>query len=140
MSLPASSLDLPDPEARHVLRFAARDVFTALDAVRHGLAPSRAEVCNLQLKAVGDLSVFLSIKLLVHPVIAFAIVSFAGADPVWLATAVIMAALPPATNVFVLATQYRRFIEGASNAVLVGTAVSAVTVTAILYALRSGAL
>lgn len=55
MSLPASSLDLPDPEARHVLRFAARDVFTALDAVRHGLAPSRAEVCNLQLKAVGDL-------------------------------------------------------------------------------------
>jgi predicted permease len=89
-------------------------------------------------QAVGDLSVFLSIKLLVHPVIAFLVVGLVDADPVWLATAVIMAALPPATNVFVLATQYRSYVEGASNAVLVGTAISAVTLTVILYAIKSG--
>lgn len=91
-------------------------------------------------EAVGDLVVFLSIKLLLHPLVAFTLVSMVDADPLWLTVAVLMAALPPATNVFVLATQYGKFVEGASNAVLVGTAVSAVTVTAVLYAIRSGVL
>ncbi|MEM6762987.1 MAG: AEC family transporter [Pseudomonadota bacterium] len=90
--------------------------------------------------AVGDIGVFLSIKLLVHPVVAFLLVSLVSVDPLWLTTAVLMAALPPATNVFVLATQYGRFVEGASNAVLVGTAVSAITVTGILYAISIGIL
>ncbi len=89
---------------------------------------------------VGTLSVFLSLKLLVHPIVAFALVSLVHADPLWLTTAVLMAALPPATNVFVLATQYQRFVEGASNAVLVGTAASAITVTGILYAIQVGLL
>ncbi|MEO1102529.1 MAG: AEC family transporter, partial [Pseudomonadota bacterium] len=74
------------------------------------------------------------------PLLAFTLVSFADADPLWLTTAVLMAALPPATNVFVLATQYGTFVEGASNAVLVGTAVSAITVTMILYAITAGIL
>ncbi|MEM7694421.1 MAG: AEC family transporter [Pseudomonadota bacterium] len=85
--------------------------------------------------AVGDLSIFLGLKLLLHPLFAFIFVSMAGSDPLWLTTAILMAALPPATNVFVLATQYRTFAEGASNAILVGTATSALTVTAILFAL-----
>jgi len=55
MPLPNLVLDLPDLEARHVLRFAASDVSAALNAVRDGLAASGAEVCNLQLKAVGAL-------------------------------------------------------------------------------------
>lgn len=91
-------------------------------------------------EAVGDLAIFLSIKLLLHPLVAFLLVSTVDADPLWLTVAVLMAALPPATNVFVLATQYGRFVEGASNAVLVGTAVSAVTVTAVLWAIKSGVL
>jgi len=91
-------------------------------------------------RAVGDLSLFLTIKLVAHPLMAFALVSLVPVDPLWLTTAVLMAALPPATNVYVLATQYRTYVEGASNAVLVGTAVSAVTVTAILYAISNGLL
>ncbi len=90
--------------------------------------------------ALGELSLLLSIKLVAHPLMAFAIVSLANVDHLWLTTAILMAALPPATNVFVLATQYRTYVEGASNAVLVGTAVSAVTVTAILYAITTGLL
>ncbi|MBJ3774729.1 AEC family transporter [Acuticoccus mangrovi] len=91
-------------------------------------------------EVVGDLTLFLSFKLLLHPMLAFVLVGMVHADPLWRTTAVLMAALPPATNVFVLATQYGRFVEGASNVVLVGTAVSAVTVTAILYAISSGLL
>jgi predicted permease len=90
--------------------------------------------------AAADLSIFLSLKLLVHPALAFTLVSLVDVDPLWLTTAVLMAALPPATNVFVLATQYGRYVEGASNAVLVGTAASGITVTAVLYAIRSGVL
>ncbi len=90
--------------------------------------------------AMGELSALLLFKLAVHPVMAFLFVSAVHPDPVWLTTAVLMAALPPATNVFVLATQYRTYVEGASNAVLVGTTVSAVTVTAVLYAIREGLL
>ncbi|WMS42176.1 AEC family transporter [Acuticoccus sp. MNP-M23] len=90
--------------------------------------------------AMSELSIFLTFKLVAHPVMAFLFVSMVDADPIWLTTAVLMAALPPATNVFVLATQYRTYVEGASNAVLVGTAASAITVTAVLYAIRQGLL
>jgi predicted permease len=44
-----------------------------------------------------------------------------------------MAALPPALNVFVLANQYQTYVARASTAILVGTAVSAATVTALLW-------
>lgn len=91
-------------------------------------------------RAAGELSRLLSLKLVVHPLMAFAFISFADVDPLWLTTAVLIAALPPATNVFVLATQYRTYVEGASNAVLVGTALSAITVTGILYAISRGVL
>ncbi|MCF3932573.1 AEC family transporter [Acuticoccus sp. M5D2P5] len=91
-------------------------------------------------KSVGDISIFLLIKLIAHPVMAYLLVSMVSVDPVWLTTAVLMAAIPPATNCFVIATQYGRFVDGASNAILVGTAVSAITVTGILYAIRSGVL
>lgn len=91
-------------------------------------------------KAMGELSIFLTIKLIAHPMMAFLFLSMVTVEPLWLTTAILMAALPPATNVFVLATQYRTDAEGASNAVLVGTAVSAVTVTAVLYAIKAGVL
>ncbi len=90
--------------------------------------------------AIADLSIFLPIKLVLHPLIAWFLVGMVDVDPLWQLTAVLMAALPPATNVFVLATQYQTFVEGASNAVLVGTAVSAVTVTGILYVISTGLL
>ncbi len=91
-------------------------------------------------RSVGDLSIFLTIKLIGHPVMAYLVVSTVSVDPLWLTAAVLMAALPPATNVFILATQYWRFVEGASNAILVGTAISAFTVPLILYAIRAGLL
>jgi predicted permease len=44
-----------------------------------------------------------------------------------------LAALPPALNVFVIANQYRVYVEQASAAILVGTMVSVVTVTGLLW-------
>lgn len=86
------------------------------------------------LKAVPrELPALLTVKLLLHPAIVFALLSAVGGfDPVWIATAVLMASLPPALNVFVMASQYQTYVERASAIILVGTVVSVATVTTLL--------
>jgi len=51
---------------------------------------------------------------------------------------VIMAALPPALNIFVISTQYKVGIERASACILVGTIVSMVTLTGFLWLVKTG--
>jgi malonate transporter and related proteins len=82
-----------------------------------------------------------AVKLLLHPVIVFVLLSLFGAfDRVWIETAVLMAALPPALNVFVFARQYDVWVEQASSAVLVGTLLSVVTLTGTMWLVKSGSL
>jgi len=81
------------------------------------------------------------LKLVVHPLLAYVVLSLAGNfDPVWVWSAVLLAALPTATNVYVIAHQYGVWVERASATILVTTVLSVVTVTALLYAIKSGAL
>ena len=81
-----------------------------------------------------ELPFLILIKLIIHPIIAWIIVSAMGDfGPEWTLTAVLMAALPPALNVFVLANQYQVYVERASSAILAGTALSVFTVTWLLY-------
>ncbi|MFG3593210.1 AEC family transporter [Bradyrhizobium sp. RDI18] len=81
------------------------------------------------------------IKLLIHPLIVFGLMLLFGpfAQP-WAATAVLMAALPPALNVFVIARQNSTWIEPASVAVLIGTFASVVTLTSVMWFIQSGRL
>jgi predicted permease len=83
----------------------------------------------------------IAIKLLVHPLIVFGLMLLFGpfAQP-WAATAVLMAALPPALNVFVIARQNSTWIEPASVAVLIGTFASVVTLTSVMWFIQSGRL
>ena len=83
----------------------------------------------------------IAIKLLVHPLIVFGLMLLFGpfAQP-WAATAVLMAALPPALNVFVIARQNNTWIEPASVAVLIGTFASVVTLTGVMWLIQSGRL
>lgn len=88
-----------------------------------------------------ELPLVLSVKLLLHPILIFLLLSWLGGfDPSWVATAVLMSCLPPATNVFVIAQQYGTYVQRASSFVLVGTAVSIITVTAFIWAITSGIL
>ena len=81
------------------------------------------------------------VKLILHPVLVFVLLSFFGPfDQVWIDTAVLMAALPPALNVFVFARQYDCWVEQASSAVLVGTVVSVLTLTTVMWMVKSGTL
>jgi predicted permease len=59
-----------------------------------------------------------------------------GFEPVWVYTAVLMAALPPALNAYVMARQYEVYIAQSSAGILVGTLASIVTVTGLLYMIQ----
>ena len=81
------------------------------------------------------------VKLAVHPMLIFLLLSLFGPfDQIWVYTAVLMAALPPALNVFVFARQYDVWVEQASSAVLVGTLVSVVTLTSVMWMVKTGTL
>ncbi|WP_315927937.1 AEC family transporter [Mesorhizobium sp. SP-1A] len=81
------------------------------------------------------------LKLIVHPLLCYAVLSRIGNfPPTWLFSAVLLAALPTATNVFVLAQQYGVWIERASASILITTCASVVTVTGLLYLIQHGIL
>lgn len=79
------------------------------------------------------------IKLVLHPVLVLLILPLIGDfDDLWLSTAVLMAALPPALTAYVFARQYNVWIEQASSAVLVGTAASIGSLTFVMWLVQSG--
>jgi len=81
------------------------------------------------------------IKLIAHPALMFAgLTLFGPFDPVWTATAVLLASLPTATNVFVIAQQYGVWVERASASILATTVLSVATVSLLLYAMTEGLL
>src|SRR6201996_1401005 len=83
----------------------------------------------------------IAVKLVVHPLAALGLMWLFGpfAQP-WAATAVLMASLPPARNVFVIARQNETWIEPASVAVLIGTFASVITLTSVMWMLQTGRL
>jgi malonate transporter and related proteins len=52
-------------------------------------------------------------------------------------TAVLMAALPPALNVYVVARQQDTWVAQASGSVLLGTLVSVVTLTTVMWLVKT---
>ncbi|MGJ4956453.1 AEC family transporter [Bradyrhizobium sp. HKCCYLRH2015] len=88
-----------------------------------------------------EVPVLTVVKLVVHPLLSFGLMLLFGpfAQP-WAATAVLMAALPPALNVFVIARQHDSWIEPASSAVLIGTFASVITLTSVMWLIQTGRL
>jgi len=83
----------------------------------------------------------IAIKLIVHPLLVLLLLLLLGPfDPTWVYTAVLMAALPPALNVFIMARQYDTWVAQASGSVLFGTFVSVLTLTSVMFLVKSGML
>jgi malonate transporter and related proteins len=86
-----------------------------------------------------DVSVLVLVKLVLHPAVALLLLTaFGPFDPNWVKSAVLMAALPPALNVFVLARQYNSWLDPASASVLVGTLLSVATLTTVMWLVQHG--
>ncbi len=81
------------------------------------------------------------VKLALHPVLVFLLLSLFGPfEQISVYTAVLTAALPPALNVFLFARQYDVWVEQASSAVLVGTLMSVLTLTSVMWLVKTGTL
>ena len=83
----------------------------------------------------------ITVKLILHPLVVLVLLSWLGPfDATWVYTAALMAALPPALNVFIMARQYDTWVAQASGSVLFGTFVSVVTLTSTMWLVKSGKL
>ena len=86
-----------------------------------------------------EASFILPLKLIVQPMLAYWMVTSLGDfPPIWVYSAMLLAGLPSATNVFVIAQQYDVWTERASAMVLLTTIFSVITVTALLYLTTNG--
>ena len=80
-----------------------------------------------------EFSIIILAKIVIHPILTFLILSYIGGfDKTWMGVAVLMAALPTASNVFVMASDYKTYVDGTSNSILISTVISFVTISALL--------
>jgi len=92
-------------------------------------------------KIPWEVPFLVAVKLALHPLLAFLLLSLFGPfEQSWVYTAILMAALPPALNVFVFAQQYDTWVEQASGAVLVGTLISVLTLTSVMWMVKTNTL
>jgi predicted permease len=99
-------------------------------------------VASQPLKRIpAELPLLILMKLAVHPAMVFVVLNWIGGfQRIWVETAVLMASLPPAATIYVIARQYNTYVFRASSAILLGTAASVVTVTGVLYLVSHGLL
>ena len=118
----------PEPIERLLAALAAASAPCALFALG-------VTVAARPLKRVPtELPILVLAKLALHPALVFVLLSLVGNfQRLWVETAVLMASLPPAATIYIIATQYRTYVLRASSAILLGTAASVFTVTGALY-------
>jgi malonate transporter and related proteins len=76
-------------------------------------------------------------KLALHPAaLFFTTTVIFTVDPLWATAALLGAALPIAANVFIVARQYDVYVARTSSAILISTAVSMISVSALLLVLQ----
>lgn len=74
-----------------------------------------------------------AIKLLLHPVITWIVVTWVvEMDPTWSAAAILLAALPPAASCFVIARQHGILVTETSGTIWLSTVLSAGTILVVL--------
>lgn len=104
----------------------------ALFAAGAGLAAAQATLVPRELPYLA------ASKLVVHPMIAYVLLSWVGNFPSeWVYTAVLIAALPSAQEVLAYARSYNSFEGRAAAAVLAISILSVITVTALIYLIGS---
>lgn len=79
------------------------------------------------------------LKLVVHPILCWVMLSlFGDFSDIWVYSAIMLAALPSATNVFVIAQQYDVWVQRASASVFINTVLSVATLTVVIYLIVNG--
>ncbi len=88
---------------------------------------------------IGEAALISAIKLLVQPFVTWLLVTYVfELEPIWAVTTVLVSALPMGATCFVLAQRYDVLVNRTSSATVLSTALSVVTVTALLAWLGPG--
>lgn len=86
-----------------------------------------------------EISYIVPAKLILHPILTYFVLTWIGGfEPIWIYSAVLLAALPTATNVFVIGQHYNVWQERASATILIATVLSVMTLSGVLYFIRIG--
>jgi malonate transporter len=85
----------------------------------------------------AEVSYMTFMKLVLHPAaLFFTTTVIFSVDPLWATAALLGAALPIAANVFIVARQYNVYVSRTSSAILISTALSLISVSALLLVLH----
>lgn len=129
LGLLAGLVDLPLP--RPVDRILEMLGLAAIPAALFALGAGQAHY-----RVVGDASEMAAvsiIKLIVHPLIAWLLAGpLLGLDPATLGTVVLAAAMPVGVNVYLMARQHDCHVAASGSAMIVTTALSLLTVSALI--------
>jgi predicted permease len=132
LAFSATGLETPTPLTNFLDLLAAAAGPCALFALGATLAGRAGE----SLGGAAEVSYMTFAKLLVHPAALWVTVTLIlDVDPLWATAALLGAALPIAANVFIVARQYDVYVARTSSAILVSTAVSMISVSALLLLL-----
>ncbi|WP_290649875.1 AEC family transporter [Aquisalimonas sp.] len=123
----AFALSLPEPVFAYLELLGAAAGPAALFALGATLARQPLG------EQVGETGLIVVVKLIVHPALVWGTTTLLGLPPIWQAALVIMASLPVAANVYVLAQRYHVNVAGASTAILATTVIAVATVSAVLH-------
>ncbi len=82
---------------------------------------------------LGEVGWLVFLKLIVNPALALLLtLLWFPMEPVWVASAVVMSALPTGGLVFVLAQKYNIYLQRATSVILISTVLSVLTVSAVM--------
>lgn len=126
VGLSLSGIGLPGPADRFAGFLGAAAAPTALFALGLSLADKEVESHHGYVTGVSIL------KLVIHPLAVYLVLSALGLPGTAIAIATVVAACPVAQNVFVIGANYGVFVRRLSASILVSTLLAIVTVTGVL--------
>ncbi len=122
-----------------------KPIATPIDMLKAGAGPAALFALGATLTTfrigghLKDSLIVVAIKLIVLPGAVWVMCSQVFAlEPIWTAVATVTAAMPTGANAFLLARTYDRFVARSATVILLSTALSVVTVAALLAMLGRG--
>lgn len=89
---------------------------------------------------IGPVVTMMSMKLVLHPLIAMVMLLFFDLDPIAANVALLFAACPVGANVYVFAAHYRAAVETSATAILLSTAIALLSLSIIAWLLSKSAI
>jgi malonate transporter len=126
LAVSLSGLALPTPVDRTITFLGAAAAPTALFALGMSLAGRQVE------GNMGQVALMSGLKLVAHPALLLGAMWALNVGPKIAGMGLVLAAMPVASNVFVIAERYGVAVRRCSSAIVVSTAIAVITVTAAI--------